>query len=211
MLIASAGNILAEDVPVVREKTWEIGGFVGSSYGLSSFRAMGGGNVTYAVRKYILPYFECSYFPSAGFAKTSQNVQGTGSINGQQVPFYARYTTSLNISDVHAGVHLRVPIFKESPLVPYGAFGIGGLLYSQKPITLTYVLADGTRYNFPVPSQPNSVGPDFTVNFGGGLRYYVKQNWGMRVEAKVYKTTGLFNDYFGKVEFGVFVQLGKGK
>jgi hypothetical protein len=52
---------------------------------------------------------------------------------------------------------------------------------------------------------------DFTINAGGGLRYYLggTGKYGFRVEAKVYKPiSGLFsNDTIGKVEAGFFFQL----
>lgn len=203
-ITACAGSLVAQDVPAVRAKTFEIGGFVGSSYGLDDFRVMGGGNATYAVTKYILPYFEYSYFP--GFQRTNTgpyyvSENGVVKQSGTQTEVH-----SLNLSDLHAGVHIRVPIFRESHLVPYGVFGAGGLLYAKESAKITINEPNMTpRTN----SATFSSGPDFAVNFGGGLRYYVKQNWGVRAEAKVYKPTGLFTDVFGKVEFGVFIQLGK--
>jgi hypothetical protein len=58
-------------------------------------------------------------------------------------------------------------------------------------------------------TQANQVPADtsFAVNFGGGIRYYINQKYGVRVEAKVYKATGLINDVFSKYEFGFFYQI----
>ena len=41
----------------------EIGGFLGGSYGLDSWRVMGGGNFAYAIHKIVMPYVEYNYFP----------------------------------------------------------------------------------------------------------------------------------------------------
>ena len=48
---------------------------------------------------------------------------------------------------------------------------------------------------------------DFAVNGGGGLRFYVNQRLGFRMEAKVYRPTGTFNNAFGKIEGGFFIQF----
>jgi hypothetical protein len=50
-------------------------------------------------------------------------------------------------------------------------------------------------------------GTDRAINFGGGIRYYISQRFGMRVEAKGYKPSGEFTETFGKVEAGFFFQL----
>src|SRR5256885_2241445 len=64
----------AQDVPSVRKGTVEIGGFVGTSYGLDKLRIMGGGNVSYGVLRWLLPYVEVSYFP--GIGRTFENTLG---------------------------------------------------------------------------------------------------------------------------------------
>src|SRR5437763_2963623 len=55
-------------VPEIRANSFELGGFIGASYGIDQARVMGGGNVSYAVNKWLLPYVEYSYFP--GFQRT---------------------------------------------------------------------------------------------------------------------------------------------
>ena len=67
LLTGTVPSAIAQSKSVVRAGSFEVGGFVGSSYGIDQFRVMGGGNATYAVNKYLLPYVEFSYFPgSAG-------------------------------------------------------------------------------------------------------------------------------------------------
>jgi hypothetical protein len=187
-------NCVAQ-VAVVRSGSFEIGGFVGASYGVDAFRVMGGGNVTYAVNRWLLPYAEYSYFP--GIARSiSQPVPGIPNLTAQS-------TFSAPLSDFHGGVHIRIPI-RESRVVPYAVFGLGGLKRISRDTVLSYPGADGLSHNF-VANDPG--GTDFAVNFGGGLRYYLNQRFGFRLEAKGYKANGSITDTFGKVEAGFFYQL----
>ena len=56
----------AQQLSVIRPGSFEIGPFLGASYGIDETRVMGGGNVTFAINKYILPYVEYSYLPGIG-------------------------------------------------------------------------------------------------------------------------------------------------
>jgi hypothetical protein len=186
-------------VSLVRAGSFEVGPFVGASYGIDQFRGMGGGNVTFAINKYILPYAEYSYFPGIGRTTTTL-------FPGTQSSF--TQVTSYPLSDFHGGVHIRFPIH-ESPVVPYAVIGLGGLRQSARMITINYKDINGnpaTAGPLPVPAQT-----DFTVNFGGGIRYYLSQRYGIRVEAKGYRPSGgsanPVTSSFGKVEFGFFFQL----
>ena len=177
-------------VSAVRSGSFEIGPFVGATYGIDKFRVMGGGNATYAVNKYILPVFELSYFP--GLPHTSRDVSGTV------------YSYSTGLLDVHGGVHLRLPILKESPLVPYLVAGIGALHAFQ---------TTGTATPLGLPSKPQTfpAATSFAFNAGGGLRYYLSSSGrvGFRVEAILYKpSSGDFSNVtIGKVEAGLFFQI----
>ena len=77
---------------------------------------MGGGNLSYGVSRYVLPYVEYSYFP--GIRR-----EDTISLGGNQT---ARYTFDIPVSDFHGGLHLRVPI-GGSRVVPYAVIRAGGL------------------------------------------------------------------------------------
>src|ERR1700727_2519036 len=67
----------AQQLSVVRTGSFEIDPFVGVSYGVNETQVMGGGNVSFAINKYILPYAEFSYFPGIG-RNQSGNFAGTG-------------------------------------------------------------------------------------------------------------------------------------
>lgn len=182
----------------------ELGGFVGATYGLGSYAEMGGGNFSYAVNKYLLPYVEFSYFPYLE-RQTSGTIAGTES-------YKANY--SLAATDFHGGIHFRVPI-KESRIVPYGVLGLGRLGFSQAPVNITYTVGSGSSASTVTTTLHSPSTGAFAVNFGGGLRFYVHPRFGLRVEAKGYKPTGQatgpgsfgYNSPFLKVEGGFFLQF----
>ena len=179
--------------PIVRKGTTELGVFVGSSYGTDAFRVMGGGNVSYAVTKVFMPYAEFSYFP--GLPR-----QIDGGVGADGNPIVAKY--DLPLADFHAGVHIRFPL-AEHRFVPYGVFGVGGVHNYSTTYNFSFLAAGSPR------TQVNQVPADTSaaVNFGGGIRYYINQKYGIRFEAKVYKAFGTINDIFSKYEFGFFYQI----
>jgi hypothetical protein len=196
-------------VSAVRSGSFEVGPFAGASYGIDHFRVMAGGNVTYAFKnKYVLPYFEYSYFPGMPRTASSVNTNITNGIT-TATSFNGSYSVPLN--DIHGGVHIRLPIFKESPVVPYLVYGMGVFAYGRttENYTVTTSTPTGTTTNTGMSTVPGA--SDFTINAGGGLRYYLggTGKFGFRVEAKVYKpVTGVFsNSTIGKVEAGFFFQL----
>jgi hypothetical protein len=195
LLTGTAPSAIAQSKSVVRSGSFEVGGFIGSSYGIDQFRVMGGGNATFAVNKYLLPYVEFSYFP--GIGRTS-----SGTFPGTGRPFTTSY--SIPLTDFHGGVHIRLPILRESPVVPYLVFGVGGLTNAKHTVNASFTDETGTVTKVPLTVAGAT---NFAVNTGGGIRFYIGQRFGLRVEAKAYKPTGDFTDVFGKVEGGFFFQL----
>jgi hypothetical protein len=177
-------SAVAQQGPIVHQGTTELGGFIGSSYGLDSWRAMGGGNVAYAVTRVVMPYAEFSYFPG---------IQRNASFPSGSVSY------SVPVSDVHAGVHLRIPL-GESPIVPYAVAGAGMLRFGDADVKIKF--PDGTTLSDTITGASN-----FAVNGGGGIRVYTREHFGFRVEAKIYKPTGKYTDPFYKVEGGFFIQF----
>lgn len=192
VLLIPAAPSPAQDAPFLRAGNTEIGGFVGSSYGADQWRIMGGGNVAVAVNRYLMPYAEFSYFPGIG-RKQSIDLGG-----GRR----ADVSFSLPLADFHGGIHLRMS-GGQSPVVPYLVAGAGGIRTFSRTETVTIQDSLGTtRIPIPIPAETS-----FAANFGGGIRYYTTERFGIRVEAKVYKPTGTFTDPFYKVEGGFFFQL----
>lgn len=193
-LFAASVSLFGQSAPHLSPHTFEVGGFVGSSYGLDEFRVMGGGNVSYGINKYILPYGEFSYFPGIP-REDIDTFPGTGA--------QVRLKYSVPIADFHGGVHIRMPI-RESRVVPYLVAGVGALHSFGRTVDATYDIPGGGQGSQQVRVDPST---DFAVNWGGGIRYYTTQRFGMRFEAKAYKPTGSFTNIFGKMEWGFFFQF----
>jgi len=130
-LSLSATAIFAQNAVVVQKGTTEIGGFVGASYGAQNFQVMGGGNVSYAVTKALMPYAEFSYFP--GLPITT-SLTGLGDAGTKATANYR-----LPLADVHFGVHYRFPVH-EKPFVPYGVFGLGLLHNFKSNVDYNYII-----------------------------------------------------------------------
>ena len=172
------------DIAPVHAGTTELGGFVGGSYGLDNWRVMGGGNVAYAVTRYIMPYAEYSYFP--GISRQLTTPEGKANF---EVP----------LSDFHGGVHIRIPL-GQSKIVPYAVVGAGMIHSGNTPVKISF--PDGFTLSSTIDSSNN-----FAANFGGGIRFYTSERVGFRFESKVYVPTGTYTTPFMKVEAGVFFQL----
>ncbi len=97
LIAASRQDAAAQSKSVIRSGSIEIGPFLGASYGIDQTRFMGGGNVTFAVNKYILPYVVPSYFQN--------RAQYQRYLPRNRRLFTTTY--SLPLSDFHGGVHIR--------------------------------------------------------------------------------------------------------
>jgi hypothetical protein len=194
-LSAACACLPAADAPSVRKGVMELGAFAGANFApgqngatFDGFRAMGGGNVTYSYWKYILPYAEYGYFPE---------IQGSYRPTGAT----RRIDYTTQIHDFHGGVHLRTEPIPGTKLVPYAVFGFGGVR----------VNFTGKEYydNGDIAGLPKESAMLPCVNYGGGLRYYFNENFGIRGEMKGYRPfsgTERLTQSFGKVEFGIFWQ-----
>ena len=199
--LVAAVPLAAQNVPAVHKGAQEIAAFVGASYGIDDFRAMGGGNYAYAVTREIMPYAEFSYFPGIGRTFAAP-LGSSGNVN---------YQYSVPLSDFHGGIHFRIPL-GERHIVPYLSVGVGAIHTYSETANAIVKFADGSHGTAPVnvPSATVAAG-----NFGGGIRFYIRsEKFGVRLEAKAYKAgdttlAGTVNhtDVFGKVTFGLFYQI----
>lgn len=195
LLSAPCALVFGADAPSVRKGVMELGAFGGANFApgqdgatFDGFRAMGGGNVTYSVTKYILPYAEYGYFPE---------IQGSYRPEGAT----RRIDYTNQIHDFHGGAHLRTEPIPGTGLVPYAVIGFGMVRTSFT----------GKEYydNGSIAVLPKESAVLPAVNFGGGLRYYFNENFGIRGEMKLYRPfngTDRLTQAFGKVEFGIFWQ-----
>ncbi|HUQ92159.1 MAG TPA: hypothetical protein VM120_10805 [Bryobacteraceae bacterium] len=178
MLVQGVQFLQAQDAPYLRTGSVEVGGFGGWSYGADSWRGMGGANVSVAANKWLLPYGEFTYFPGIRRVVPQTTIR-------YDVPFY----------DIHGGLHLRARI-PETSLAPYAVIGFGMIRSNFR----------GRRLSDQTPIEFRDTDP--AVNFGGGLRYYTRYNFGFRFEGKVYRPLrGQFEQVFGKVLIGFFYQF----
>jgi hypothetical protein len=171
----AAATAHAQDAAILHQNTFEVGPFGGISYGVDNIRGMGGLNATYSVLPNLLVYGEYSYFPSIDHTATD-------TADG------ARYDFKIPIQDINFGVHLRIRIPK-TPLVPYAVVGVG-LLHSES--TTDFYLTQNPftgAYSSPNSYTVNS-STSFAVDYGAGVRWYIRENFGLRGEFKAYRLTG---------------------
>ncbi len=177
--------------PAVATGNIEVGAFVGESYGLDKFRPMFGGNVAYGLTRALYPFFEASYLP--GIERQLDE--------GNSVA--VRY--KVNITDVHGGLHIRFPI-GGSRIVPYGVAGLGIVRSSSYTNSASAV---GGQLNLGSSTVPANT--SFAVNFGGGLRFFITERIGIRVEFKAFVPTsspvGTSNALFYRLAIGPYFQV----
>jgi hypothetical protein len=171
-LFAAAAH--AQDAAILRQNTFEVGPFGGISYGVDSIRGMGGANATYSVLPNLLLYGEYSYFPSIVHTTTDSN--------------NALFTFKIPLQDFNFGAHVRFRIPK-TPLVPYGVIGVG-LLYSPSTTDSEQTYNRLTGGYGPATPNPVSSSTSFAVDYGAGVRWYLRESFGLRAEFKGYRLTG---------------------
>ncbi len=123
-----------------------------------------------ALSRYAIGLFDFSYLPLG-----NHTIQGW--------PDRASVLSS-HLMDFGVDFHIRVPVREK--WAPYAIVG-GGLLWNL----VQQQMATSTRgYN-----QFNGA-----LHTGGGVRYYVKENWGIRSEMRVIVTKQVYNS----LSFGIF-------
>ena len=121
-----------------------------------------------------------------------------------------KYDTPL--TDVNFGIHARVQV-PHTPIVPYGVVGFG-LLHSLQSTQTTILPTDVTNV-YQTTTKPVAPGTGYATNFGGGVRVYLKESFGIRAEFKAYEPTGgilkaeLHYNRLWRATFGIFWQFGK--
>lgn len=86
---------------------------------------------------------------------------------------------------------------KHGSMVPYAGVGMG-LLHSSASISNSFSFQG---FNFSTGGSSN----DFYVNLGGGARYYVSEQWGVRPEFTIFAGPNTFV----RIGAGVFYEFGK--
>jgi hypothetical protein len=149
------------------------------------------GSVGTAVSRRIQVFGEFAFSPlgsdSATF--TSQDVSGSGTSKGR---FY----------DINGGIRYHFPL-RGSKLMPY-VIGGAGMGYAVQNVSVT-VRTGGTQ----VTEDTSVGGSQFGFNGGGGLRYAVSRNFGLRPEFRLFRYVGDEPVTSYRFAVGVYYQFGR--
>ena len=148
----------------------------------------GGVNFAYAVNTYIYPYVEFSALP--------------GLLNSEVTAGTSKFVTTGNIADFHGGVHIRIPVTPR--FVPYGVIAVGGFRSFSGTSDLYNTTTGNKVTSTPIPSSGS-----FLVNYGGGIRFYITNQFGVRFETTAYGPTSKFGGTPVRAMGGVFFQFKK--
>jgi hypothetical protein len=191
--VFSSERAYAQAAPPVATGNLELGLFAGESYGLDRFRPMFGGNVAYGASRLLYPFVEGSYLP--GLNRVFQSSNGSTS------------NYSINLTDFHGGVHFRI-VKGNSRIVPYLVAGLG-LVHSAG--SQAELFRPGPNGPIDVGSSPIPSNTSFALNAGAGMRFFLTERIGIRLEFKAFvptsAPTGVSNDAFYRFAIGPVFQL----
>ena len=159
-LILAAGMA---DPPALRGQagqsdTGEVTAFGGTTFGIGAHPAVGG-SAGLAFSRYSILLVETAFSP-------------LGSNSVRKPPAGGPIDTS-RLYDINLGLHIRIPV--KDRWEPYAILG-GGLLWN------TFDQHVGPQGAASLQHYSNF---DFGFQTGGGLRYYIREKWGIRPELKV--------------------------
>ena len=153
----------------------EVGAYTGGVFGIGS-HPTAGINFTTALSRYTM------FGAEFGFAPLGSN--------GYVVPPGAQVSHA-RLFDFNGGVHVRIPV--RPRWEPYIAIG-AGVIHSTAEQLIVSAGGDSTE-----GIDHNS----FAFHIGTGLRYFIRNNWGVRPEWKYYAASRNFS----KLTIGVFYQF----
>jgi hypothetical protein len=155
----------------------EAAAFTGGAFGLGSHPIVGGSLGT-TFWRYGMALIETSFSPLD--SNTLRVLPG------------APAAQTSHLYDLNLSVHIRIPVRRR--WAPYAILG-GGFLWDKYNLNLVgpQGVAAVSRYtNF-----------NFGFHTGAGLRYYIRENWGIRPEVKVVVSTRPYT----RVSMGIFYVL----
>jgi hypothetical protein len=155
-------------------ETGELAGYVGGAFGGGS-HGTAGASAGATLSRYFLVMLDTSYMPMG--KHTLQNWPAPSEVDQSHL-----YTFGLDF-------HVRIPV--KERWAPYAIAGFP-LLWNSFHQTTTNALGQ------PVSVHYNQLNGGFET--GGGLRYYIGKNWGVRPEFKVILTKQTYTRF----TFGIF-------
>ena len=157
----------------------EATGQIGFVSGIGTHGAFGG-SVGGALNERVLVYGEFLYIP---LGSSSARINGVNqSVSGRSFNFDGG---------------LQYQFRKHGAMVPYAGVGLG-LLHSSVSSSSSFSFQG---FNFSAGGSSN----DFYANLGGGVRYYMTEQWGFRPEFTIFAGSNTFV----RIGAGVFYEFGK--
>jgi opacity protein-like surface antigen len=175
-LFVMAGACYGQDM---QQGQIEATGQLGFVSGIGTHVAVGG-SVGGALNERVLLYGEFLYIP---LGSSTVNVLGVNR------------SVSARAFNFDGG--LQYQFRKYGSMVPYAGVGLG-LLHSSASIPNSFSFQG---LNFSTGGSSN----DFYANLGGGVRYYVTEQWGVRPEFTIFAGPNTFV----RIGAGVFYEFGK--
>jgi len=157
----------------------EATGQIGFVSGIGTHGAFGG-SIGAALNKHVLAYGEFLYIP---LGSSTVRILGVDR------------DVSAKAFNFDGG--LQYQFRKYGSMVPYGNVGLG-FLHSTASVSNTFSLQG---FNFNTGGSSN----DFYANLGGGVRYYMTEQWGFRPEFTIFAGSNTFV----RIGAGVFYEFGK--
>ena len=180
VLIAAAVMVLVPMIALGQSDetdNGEVAGYSGGAFGLGSHPVVGASTGA-GFARYAMGIIDISYTP---FGENTLRVRPANEI--------VRHS---GVYDFNFGIHIRIPVTKR--LAPYAIVG-AGLMYD------TFDLAKATVPGTAVFQSHSET--YFGFHTGAGLRYYVREHWGIRPETKVVMS----NRTYVSASIGIFYVL----
>jgi hypothetical protein len=155
----------------------ELASYAGAVFGIGSHPTVGATTGT-AFSRYAMALIDISYMPLNSETLLSGGLATTYRASG--------------LYDFDLCTNIRIPMRQR--WAPYGILGIG-LLYNVYQASVI----GPAGVSFASRSKTN-----FEFSTGGGLRYYVRDNWGIRPEVRVFVSSRNFT----RIAVGVFYDVG---
>jgi hypothetical protein len=164
----------------------EVAAFGGWAFGVGTTGAVGGSSGT-AFSKYGLLMIETAFSPIAD--KTLRHRFG-------------RPVENSRLFDFNSSLHIRIPVRKR--WAPYGILG-AGLLFDSVRVIPARPPENLEPITPPAPTAPTIAVEEFNFGFhtGGGVRYYIREDWGIRPEFRVV----ISNRIYTRFTIGIFVNV----
>ena len=173
--IAASGNLLAQ---WGASDVGEVSGYAGFAFGATGAQGTVGGSSGVSASRYAIASIDVSYIP----------------LGGRTLAYHpGQFAAGSNLFDFAFTVDVRVPV--KHRWEPYGILAPAFLFNTYR--------ADVVQQDGSVVLHRGLSDAKFAFETGGGLRYYVRENWGVRGEWRYTISTRNFS----RVQAGIFYQF----